>query len=126
MLKKSLPFSALIVVIYISAAYIIIHNFDYGQAEIKAFIYAGMLAILNMVLALIFIDKNLTKNQNEFMKSFMKSIIIRLVTVLAIFFTILLVMSLNHFVFSIGFFILYFLFQMIEIYILHTNQHAGK
>ena len=126
MLKKSLPFSALIVVIYISVVYIITHNYHYGQAEIMAFILAGMLAVLNMILAMIFIDKNLTKNQNEFMKSFMKSTIIRLATVLAIFFTILLLMSLNHFVFSIGFFILYFLFQMIEIFILHTNQHAGK
>ena len=126
MLKKSLPFSAVIIVIYISAAYIISGHYNYNQAEIEAFLFAGLLAVLNMILAFNFIDKNLTKSQNEFMKSFMKSTILRLVIVLAIFFTILLTMSLNHFVFSIGFFILYFLFQMIEIYILHTNQHAGK
>jgi len=126
MLKKSLVFSLIVLIGYIAIAYILIKINNYGQAEIAAFIYAGILAVLNLILTMFFIDKNLTKKQNEFIKSFMQSTILRLVIILAIFFTIVLLMQLNHFVFSIGFFILYFLFQMIEIYILHTNKHAGK
>ena len=120
MLRKSLPFSFIVIITYISVAYIIVGSYQFGDAEIQAFILAGVLAILNMILAMVFIDKNLAKHQDEFMKSFMQSTIVRLVIVLAIFFTIILLMSLNHFVFSIGFFILYFLFQIVEIYLLQT------
>jgi len=126
MLKKSFLLSAVVIITYLSVAYILIRTYNYNDPEIQAFIFAGILALLNFVLALIFIDKNLTKKQNEFIKAFMHSTILRLVIILAIFFTIILLMPLNHFVFSIGFFILYFLFQMIEIYVLHTNKQAGK
>jgi len=126
MLKKSLLLSAVVVIIYASSAFILIRNYNYKEPEIQAFVFAGILALLNFVMAVILIDKNLAKKQNEFIKAFMQSTILRLVIILAIFFTIILMMPLNHFVFSIGFFILYFLFQMIEIFVLHTNKQAGK
>jgi len=126
MLKKTIQYSSAVLVLYIGVSYILIHAYQYNVPGITAFTLAGVLALLNLLLTVFFIDKNLTKNQKEFMKSFLQSTIIRLVIILAIFFTILVVVPLNHFVFGIGFLILYFLFQMIEIYILHTNKHAGK
>ena len=126
MLKKTIQYSSAVLVLYAAVSYILVHSYQYNVPEITAFTLAGALALLNLFLTVFFIDKNLTKNQNEFMKSFLQSTIIRLIIILAIFFTILVAVSLNHFVFGIGFLILYFLFQMIEIYILHTNKHAGK
>ena len=126
MLKKSLLLSAVVVITYASSAFILVRNYNYKEPEIQAFVFACILALLNFIIAVILIDKNLAKKQNEFIKAFMQSTILRLVIILAIFFTIILMIPLNHFVFSIGFFILYFLFQMIEIFILHTNKQAGK
>jgi hypothetical protein len=126
MLKKSLLLSVVVIITYVSVAYILVRTYNYNGPEIQALVFAAILALLNFILALIFIDKNLTKKQKEFINALMKSTILRLVIILAIFFTIILFVPLNHFVFSIGFFILYFLFQMIEIYVLHTNKQAGK
>ena len=126
MLKKTIQYSSVVFLSYIGISYLLIHTYQYNVPEITGFFLAGVLALLNLFLTIFFIDKNLTKNQNEFMKSFLQSTIIRLIIILAIFFTIMVAMPVNHFVFGIGFLILYFLFQMIEIYILHTNKHAGK
>jgi len=126
MLYKSLLPSLIIFILYITVAYFLVQLKDYGRQEILALVLAGALAVINLVLTVFFIEKNLAKNKNEFIKGFLKSTIIRIVVLLAIFFTIMIIMSLNHFVFGVGFFILYFLFQMIEIYILHTNKHVGN
>ena len=122
MFKKTLKPAVLIFSLYIIISYLIVRKYDYGEPEILAFILAGALAVVNLFLTVFLIEKNLTKNKNEFIKSFLQSTMIRIVILLAIFFTLLVIMSLNHFVFGIGFFILYFLFQIIEIYILHTNK----
>jgi len=122
--KSSLPF-VIIFVLYIVSAFWIAENNDYGSPEILALLCAAILAGLNLFLTVYLIEKNLTKNKNEFIKNFLQSTIIRIVILLAIFFTIVVIMPLNHFVFSVAFFILYFLFQMIEIYILHTNKRSG-
>ena len=122
MFKKTLKPAVLIFSLYIIISYLIVRKYDYGEPEILSFILAGALAVVNLFLTVFLIEKNLAKNKNEFIKSFLQSTMIRIVILLAIFFTLLVIMSLNHFVFGIGFFILYFLFQIIEIYILHTNK----
>jgi len=125
-LKKTLKPSVAIFILYITGTYFIVQKYDYGEPEILAFVFAGVLAIVNLVLTVFLIEKNLTKNKNDFIKGFLQSTMIRIAILLAIFFTIMVIMSLNHFVFGIAFFILYFLFQMIEIYILHTNKQTNK
>ena len=126
MLKRTLKPSIIIFILYIIIAYYIVQKYNYEDPEILAFVLAGTLAIVNLFLTLFLIEKNLTNNKNEFIKAFLYSTILRIVILLAIFFTIIVIVPLNHFVFGIGFFILYFLFQMIEIYILHTNKPANK
>lgn len=126
MLKKVLKPSLAIFIFYITLAWFIVEKYAYGQTEVTSFVLAGVLAIVNIFLTVWLIEKNLTKNKNEFIKGFLQSTIIRIVILLAIFFTIIVLVPLNHFVFGIGFFILYFLFQMIEIYILHTNKQINK
>ena len=126
MLKKTLKPSIVIFLLYIIISYLVVQKYDFGDPEILALVLAGALAIVNLFLTVILIEKNLTKNKNEFIKGFLQSTMIRMLILLAIFFTIMVLLSLNHFVFGIGFFILYFLFQMIEIYILHTNKQTNK
>lgn len=126
MLIKTIQFSLPVFFLYTIAAYLIINSYNLGKPEISGFVYAGLLALLNIFLTAFFLEKNLKKMGKEFVKVFFRSTLIRLAIILMIFFTILVKMSLNHFVFGVGFLILYFLSQMIEIYILHTNKHMGK
>jgi hypothetical protein len=96
------------------------------NAGLLALIYAGVICTLNVSITLFFIKKLLKKPGYEFVKGFNSSVLIRLFLLLAIFFTIILKMPVNHFVFTVAFFILYFLFQVIEVYILHTYKQSGK
>jgi hypothetical protein len=126
MIKKTFSYSLLILIFYLAISYILIVQFNYDDEKIYGLVTAAILAFLNVLTAIIFISKNLTKNDREFVKSFVLSLSVRLVILLAIFFTIVLKMPVNHFVFSTGFIILYFLFQIVEIYVLHTNKSTGN
>lgn len=104
----------------ISVAILYYVNFQDGLG--KALLYAGLLGSINVFLNIFFAVKNLKKPDNDFIKSFWMSIFFRMLILLGMFFTILIKVPLNHFVFTVAFFILYFLFQIIEIYILHTAK----
>ena len=125
MLYKTLQYSLISLLIYVVIALIIIQLNNYGIAEIIGFISAGLLALLNLLFTMVFIKRNIKKDYRMFIKGFGQSTIVRIVIIAAIFFTILLILPLNHFVFGIAFLILYFLFQMIEIFILHTLKDTG-
>lgn len=125
MFIKTLQFTIPLIFIYTVVAYFIIDTYDQSEPEILGFVFAALLALINIFLTAFFLEKNLKKKGKEFVKVFFRSTLIRLAIILMIFFTILVKMSLNHFVFGVGFLILYFLSQMIEIYILHTNKHIG-
>jgi len=120
MLRKITSFAIAILLIYSAAAFLFISYKDFGKSEILAFVFAGLLASINIIITLVLIEKNLQKSEDNFVKSFMLSTLIRLFFLILIFLLIVTIVSLNHFVFSIAFFILYFLFQMVEIYILQT------
>ena len=120
MLKKITLFAIAILVVYSAVAFLYISYKDLGKQEILAFVFAGLLASINIIIALTLIEKNLQKSEENFVKSFMLSTLIRLFFLILIFLLIMTILSLNHFVFSVAFFILYFLFQMVEIYILQT------
>lgn len=125
MLYKTLQYSLLSLLLYAIIASIIIQLNDYQLSEIIGFISAGLLALLNLMFTMVFIKRNIKKDYREFIKGFGQSTLIRIVIILAIFFTILLKLPLNHFVFGFAFLILYFLFQMIEIFILHNFKDTG-
>ena len=126
MLKKVRVFAIVIIFFYSGIAYLLIHFNNYGQDEILGFIFAGILTTINIIATLFLLEKTIQKPAKQFLKSFMTSTLLRLFFLLLIFLLTMTMVTLNHFVFGIGFFILYFLFQMIEIYILHTNKQINK
>ncbi len=126
MIKKSFRYIVVFLFFYFFAAIIMYLNGKIGYPEGLGLFLAGVLCALNVLTTLFFIKKNLKKEGIEFVKGYTRSTLIRLFLLLAIFFTIVLKMPVNHFVFSVAFFILYFLFQMIEIYVLHTYKQSGN
>ena len=125
MLNKTLQYSLISLLIYVVIALIVIQLNNYGIPEIIGFISAGLLALLNLLFTMVFIKRNIKKDYRMFIKGFGQSTFVRIVIIVAIFFTILLKLPLNHFVFGTAFLILYFLFQMIEIFILHNLKDTG-
>lgn len=111
-----------LLLIYAVISFLIVSYKDYSVEFGKAFIFAGFLGSVNIFLNIFFVVKNLKKRNNDFIQSFWKSILVRMFILLGMFFTTLVNVHLNHFVFTAAFFILYFLFQIIEIYILHTAK----
>lgn len=126
MFNKIYKYSGILFLVYMLVAAIISFAEKYDDLDILALIMAGVLALLNVFLTIFFIRKNNNKSNQEFIKGFFLSTIVRIVILLTIFFTIVLKLPLNHFVFTVGFFILYLLFQIIEIYLLHTNKDLVK
>ncbi len=80
------------------------------------------LFFINMILDTLFLIKSLKEDADSFVKRFFRGKLVRIVIVLMIFFTIWVFIALNRFIFVVTFFILYFLFQIIEIYILHKHN----
>ena len=126
MFQKIIKSGVLSFLVYIITSAIIVKINNYENEDILALTAAGGLAFINLALTVFFIKKNISKNNIEFIKGFFLSTIVRIIILVAIFFTIVLKLPLNHFVFGVAFFILYFLFQIIEIYFLHTNKDLGK
>ncbi len=126
MIKKSSKYLSLILFAYFIVVILFYLNDKIGKPEILAFLLAGAVCTLNVLFTLFFIKKILKKDDIDFVKTFIGSTLFRLIILLGIFFTIVLKLPVNHFVFSVAFFILYFLFQAVEIYILHTFKQSGK
>jgi len=125
MLKRSIILSTILLALYIIASLLLFNINQWAFKEIISLGLAGIMSFLNMAITLFIIEKKLKKSHNEFVKGFIVSLVSRMVVLIAIFFTIEAKMVLNYFVFGIAFFILYFLFQIIEIYILHTHKRSG-
>ncbi len=126
MLKKSALHISAILVFFFIVSLLLYFSFNYGKKEILSLAAAGLLVSFNFIITLYIIDKNLTTRKNSFVNSFLIMTLIRFVFLLIIFFTIVSLDTINHFVFSAAFFILYFLFQMVEVYNLHTFKESGN
>ncbi len=92
------------------------------RETIWAVAWGGGLFTLNMVLDTLFLIKSMKKDADSFVRQFFSGKLVRVVIVLMIFFTIWVFAALNRFIFVVTFFILYFLFQIMEIYILHKHN----
>jgi len=121
MIQNMTKYGAVILLLYSAGAWLFLSGSESGKEDLQALILAALLALLYMVASAYSVHRVLKKPAGEFVRSFMKNMIIRMGGLLAIFFTILLIIPLNHFVFIASFFILYFLFQIVEIYLLHNR-----
>lgn len=126
MLAKSVKYNAGIVILY--ALFVLFYTQSAGGQSnyFLSFVMAGLLAFVNIYATLFFLENILKKPHKEFVKLYKGSTLIRIFFLVAIFFTIMLNMPVNHFVFSVAFFILYFLFHAIQIFLLHSYKHSGE
>ncbi len=121
MIQNMIKYGAVILLLYAVGSWFYLGGSESGEEDLRALVLAALMALLYMIASAFSVHRVLKKPSAEFVRSFMKNIIIRMGGLLAIFFTILLIIPLNHFVFIASFFILYFLFQIVEIYLLHNR-----
>ncbi len=126
-MKKNIFIGVLIIfIVYILAAWGVSSVLNFNDQQIKGVIFSGILATLNIFLALIIIILTISKDLRFFIKIFLTSIIIRFLVMLAIIFTIIKFIQVDLFVFLASLFILYFMYQIWEVFILHSNINKDK
>lgn len=113
-------------ILIILAAYIVtcftLNQFYEYTPEIKrACLYAGIIAFINVLIAFFSILLIGKKPAANFTKLFLITFSIRFLFLLGIIIIILLKGGADQFTFLVSFFILYFLFQIWEIYIIHRH-----
>jgi len=121
-MKKKILVGVAVLVIYGIAASFFAHTKADDQQIVLALIMAGGLAIINFFLGILYNQRALRERTDLVTMVVMKNMLKRMAIILTILFTIVLSIDLNHFVFVASFFILYFLFQIIEINDLHKKQ----
>ncbi|RMH61767.1 MAG: hypothetical protein D6677_11200 [Calditrichaeota bacterium] len=95
---------------------------DWYDSLSRPLLWAALLMGLNILMEAFNLKYAAQKTTDDFVKNFFRGKLVRVVIILAIFFTIYVNMAANGFIFIVVFFILYFLFQIIEIYIFHTHK----
>ena len=119
--RKFLAGILIILALYIVTCFTLNQFYEYTLEILKACLYAGIIAVINVLIAffsIIFIGRKPAAN---FTKLFLITFSIRFLFLLGIIIIILLKGEADQFTFLVSFFILYFLFQIWEIYIIHRH-----
>ena len=98
-------------------------QFYLGNSKAALMIASATLVMaLNIALEALFLRRSIHNGGESFFKRYLSGKLVRLVIIIAIFFTIYVKIVAKSFVFIVLFFILYFLFQIIEIHLIHTYK----
>lgn len=111
-----------ILVVYIAAAWGISVLAVYNPDQILGLQISGILATVNVTLAYLVIYFAQSKEQSTFAKIFLSGMVIRLFALLAIIFMIFNYSQADHFVFIGSLFILYFVYQIWEVFIISKQN----
>ncbi len=114
-MKKKILSGLGVLVVYGIGAFLYARGQEYDLPVVLALALAAGIGLFNYILGVFFNKKVFHAQAEMFTQVVMKNMLKRMALVLAIFFTIMLSIDLNHFVFVAAFFILYFLLQIIEI-----------
>lgn len=122
MKSKLLKPTLILLSVYYLGVFLIIKLMPLHIQSERALILAGILLAVHALITEIFYVKSRSKSDIAFILSVKVKTFLRMAIVLVLFFTIIAIMSPNHFVFTGAFFILYFLFQIIELYF-YSKSH---
>ena len=122
MVKKFFIGVAVILAIYIAAAWGIVELAGFQTEKIKGLYYSGILATINVVVAFMILKLAMPKDQKTFAKIFLLGMVLRLLGLLISIFIIFKYSEASHFVFIGSLFILYFMYQIWEVLILNSKK----
>lgn len=120
MIKKFFIGIAVILFIYVLMGWSISVIAEFSAEKIFGLQISGILATLNIVVAFFIIYFTKDKEQAQFSRIFLGSMIIRLFAMLAVIFTIFKFVTVDRFIFIGSLFVLYFLYQIWEVWILNS------
>ena len=123
-ISKFLSGVVIILLIYAMGSWGFARIFQMGAEKINSLWISGIINTINIVVAFLIIKFTINKEEKKFMKSFFAGMGIRVLALLAIILFLLSKNYIEQFTFIISFFILYFLFQIWEIWLI--NSHLRK
>jgi len=125
MVKKFILGILVILVLYSLIAWGISFIVQFSKNQILGLQISGILATVNVVIAFLIIYLAKDKEQANFAKIFLGGMAVRLVAMIVFIFIIFRYSRADHFVFIGSLFILYFVYQIWEVYILNSSQKKG-
>jgi hypothetical protein len=120
--KKIFLSVALIAAIYIALSSVLSYLYQFNSAQNRALVMAGILGTINVVISFIILFVSFDRGIKEFMIRYFGGMAIRVLFLLIIIFLLLKFMIIDIFVFILSLFVLYFVFQALEIYFVHGYQ----
>ena len=108
--------------IYIALSFFLANFFSFSKIQNLSLFIAGILGVINIVASIVLLTFSYEKEFKEFMIIYFGGMGIRLLFFLLIIFFIIKFIRIDIFVFILSFFVLYFIFQAIEIYFIHSYQ----
>ncbi len=121
--KKNFFLSVSVIVIAYSAlSWLFSALYAFDTTQNTALIVSGILGTVNIVISFIILTVSYDKDIKGFMVNYFGGMGIRLLFLLLTIFLILKFMRIDIFVFILSLFVLYFVFQILEIYYIHSYQ----
>ena len=121
--KKNFFLSVSVIVIAYSAlSWLFSALYAFDTTQNTALIVSGILGTVNIVISFIILTVSYDKDIKGFMVNYFGGMGIRLLFLLLTIFLILKFMRIDIFVFILSLFVLYFIFQTLEIYYIHSYQ----
>ena len=121
--KKNFFLSVSVIVIAYSAlSWLFSALYVFDTTQNTALIVSGILGTVNIVISFIILTVSYDKDIKGFMVNYFGGMGIRLLFLLLTIFLILKFMRIDIFVFILSLFVLYFVFQILEIYYIHSYQ----
>ncbi len=113
---------SVIVALYAAFGWLFSVLFGFNSMQNTALIVSGILGTINIVVSFIILIYSYDKDIKGFMVNYFGGMGIRLLFLLLIIFLVLKFMQIDIFVFILSLFVLYFVFQTLEIYYIHSYQ----
>jgi len=121
--KKSFFLSVMVIIsVYTALSWILSALYTFDRTQNTALIVSGILGTVNIVISFIILTVSYDKDIKGFMVNYFGGMGIRLLFLLLTIFLILKFMRIDIFVFILSLFVLYFVFQTLEIYYIHSYQ----
>ena len=121
--KKNFFLSVSVIVIAYSAlSWLFSALYAFDTTQNTALIVSGILGTVNIVISFIILTVSYDKDIKGFMVNYFGGMGIRLLFLLLTIFLILKFMRIDIFVFILSLFVLFFVFQILEIYYIHSYQ----
>ncbi len=124
--KKFFIGVSLILTLYTIITWSLYTIFSLGEAEVRSFIFSGIIATVNIVVVLFTIKFSQMENGQKFNKRFLISLTFRFIILFAAIIFVIKFGKIQNFTFLSSLFVLYFTYQIWEVYFLNQDFNKGN